>query len=94
MPTTSAIAMVCTASCGRRRTSARTQQIIDELQVDLIYVGQLERYLHPDGVAKFEQMAADGMLRVVYQNERVTIYATPGYRGAENVPGTLGKDAG
>ncbi len=62
---------------------ARTQQIIDELQVDLIYVGQLERYLHPDGVAKFEQMAADGMLRVVYQNERVTIYATPGYRGGE-----------
>jgi uncharacterized membrane protein len=67
---------------------SRAQQIIDELQIDLIYAGQLERYLHPNGVAKFEQMAADGILRVIYRNERVTIYATPGYRG------TLREDAG
>ena len=66
--------------------TARTQQLLDELQVDLIYIGQLERFLHPDGVAKFDQMARDGMLRVVYQNERVTIYATPGFKG--NGPGT------
>jgi hypothetical protein len=45
-------------------------------------------------VAKFEQMAADEMLRVVYQNEQVTIYATPEYRGTLGVPGTLGEDAG
>jgi uncharacterized membrane protein len=55
----------------------RTQQIIDELAIDLIYVGQLERYLHPEGVAKFEQMARDGQLSIIFQNERVTIYATP-----------------
>jgi uncharacterized membrane protein len=58
-----------------------TQQILDELQIDLIYVGQLEQYLHPEGTAKFAQMANDGLLRVVYQNERVIIYATPAYQG-------------
>jgi uncharacterized membrane protein len=73
--------------------TARTEQLLDELQVDLIYIGQLERFLHPDGVAKFDQMARDGTLRVVYQNERVTIYATPGFKG--NVPGTANEgDAG
>jgi YYY domain-containing protein len=57
---------------------ARTQQIIDELGIDLVYVGQLERYLHPDGVRKFETMAAQGLLTPLYQNERATIYAVPG----------------
>ena len=55
---------------------ARTQQIIDELRIDLIYVGQLEQYLHPGGAAKLAQMAANGQLSILYQNERVTIYAT------------------
>jgi len=59
--------------------TARTEQIIDELRIDLIYVGQLERYLHPAAVAKFEQMALSGQLSVIFQNERVTIYATPDY---------------
>ncbi|HAJ36296.1 MAG TPA: hypothetical protein DCL15_11440, partial [Chloroflexi bacterium] len=57
---------------------ARTQQIIDELHIDLVYVGQLERFLHPDGVRKFEAMAAQGLLTPLYQNERVTIYGVPG----------------
>jgi uncharacterized membrane protein len=57
---------------------ARTQQIIDELHIDLVYVGQLERFLHPDGVRKFEAMAAQGLLTPIYQNERVTIYSAPG----------------
>jgi YYY domain-containing protein len=57
---------------------ARTQQIIDELRIDLVYVGQLERFLHPDGVRKFETMAAQGLLTPLYQNERVTIYGVPG----------------
>jgi uncharacterized membrane protein len=58
--------------------SGRTQQMMDELAIDLVYVGQLERYLHPDGVRKFEEMAGQGLLTPVYQNERVTIYAIPG----------------
>jgi uncharacterized membrane protein len=61
----------------------RTQAIIDELQVDLVYLGQLERTLHPGGAAKFEQMAAQGLLREIFRNEWVTIYATPGYAGPE-----------
>ncbi len=32
----------------------RTQQLIDELDVCLVYVGQLEERLHPDGVRKLE----------------------------------------
>jgi YYY domain-containing protein len=56
----------------------RTQQIMDELHIDLVYVGQLERFLHPDGVRKFETMAAQGLLTPLFTNERATIYAVPG----------------
>ena len=57
---------------------ARMQQILDEIDVDLIYVGQLERYLHPDGVARLAQMAAAGALETLYANEVSTIYAVSG----------------
>jgi len=57
---------------------ARTQQMIDELHIDLVYVGQLERFLHLDGVRKFEEMAAQGLLTPLFSNERATIYAVPG----------------
>jgi YYY domain-containing protein len=65
----------------------RTQQILDEVQVDLVYVGQLERYLHPAGVQKFEAMAAEGLLTPIYENDRVVIYARPGrlQQGADGV---------
>ncbi|MCL4858804.1 MAG: glycosyltransferase family 39 protein [Caldilineaceae bacterium] len=64
----------------------RTQQIIDELDIALVYVGQLERYLHPDGVEKLAQMAAQGLLTPIYENERTTIYAAAG-RIARSVDG-------
>ncbi|MEZ4555451.1 MAG: DUF2298 domain-containing protein [Caldilineaceae bacterium] len=57
---------------------ARTEELIDQLDIALIYVGQLERKVHPEGVDKLAQMAADGLLTVIYENERVTIYAVPG----------------
>jgi YYY domain-containing protein len=57
---------------------ARTLQIIDELQVALIYVGQLERQQHPDGVQKLAQMAADDLLEVLFHNDGVDIYLVPG----------------
>ena len=57
---------------------ARTQQIMGEVGVDLVYVGQLERYLHPEGVQKFSTMAELGLLVPIYGNERVTIYGVPG----------------
>jgi uncharacterized membrane protein len=57
---------------------ARMAAILAELNVDLVYVGQLERFLHPGAVALLEQMAAQGALETLYQNERTTIYAVPG----------------
>jgi len=52
----------------------RTRQIMDELGVNLIYAGQLEEQVNPDGVAKLARMAADGYLTPIYANDRVTIY--------------------
>ncbi len=55
-----------------------TSVAIDLLQqygVDLIVVGGLEHALYqPAGLAKFEQMAADGLLDVIYQQGDTTIY--------------------
>jgi YYY domain-containing protein len=70
---------------GPRRSQAETfwntpdvtqaQQLIAELGIDYIYVGQLERIVYPaEGLAKFQQMAQDGLLEVVYSNDQVTIY--------------------
>jgi uncharacterized membrane protein len=56
----------------------RTQQIIDELDIALVYAGQLERHQHPEGVQKIAQMAAQGLLTPVFENERTTIYTVPG----------------
>lgn len=61
----------------------RTQQIMNDLHVDLVYIGQLERFLHPDGVRKFEQMAGEGLLTQLYSNDRVTIYVVPGHLQAD-----------
>lgn len=52
----------------------RTLEIIRELNISLIYVGQLERYHHPEGVTKLELMAEAGQLVPIYENERVIIY--------------------
>ena len=57
---------------------ARTQSLIAELDVALIYVGQLEQYKHPQGAAKLAQMADTGALIAVYRNDSVIIYAVPG----------------
>ncbi|MFZ2360755.1 MAG: DUF2298 domain-containing protein [Anaerolineae bacterium] len=57
--------------------ATRTQQLIAELGIDYIYLGQLERIVYPaESLAKFQQMAQDGLLEVVYANEQVTIYRT------------------
>ena len=53
-------------------------QLIHDLHVGLIYVGQIEEYLHPEGVQKIQRMAADGELSLLYQNDRVSIYGVPG----------------
>jgi YYY domain-containing protein len=56
----------------------RTQAIIDELGIGLVYVGQLERQQHPEGVAKLERMADAGQLTPIYANEKVVVYAVAG----------------
>ncbi|MEW5987563.1 MAG: DUF2298 domain-containing protein, partial [Chloroflexota bacterium] len=49
--------------------------ILNQYGVQYVYVGPLERaYYSPDGIAKFDLMAAAGQLREVYRNEGVTIY--------------------
>lgn len=53
---------------------ARTRQLMSELEIALIYLGQLEQHEHPQAQAKFDGMVATGELSVIFQNERVTIY--------------------
>lgn len=55
----------------------RTLELIDQLQITLIYAGQLERYHHPDGVQKLANMASEGRLVELYKNAGVIIYAVP-----------------
>lgn len=57
---------------------ARTQQLLTELGVDLVYVGPLEQYVHPDGVQKLAIMAMNGQLTPIFSGERSIIYAVPG----------------
>jgi YYY domain-containing protein len=53
----------------------QAQMILDKYDVSYIYVGALERnYYWPEGIDKFQQMAASGTLEVVFQDEAVTIY--------------------
>jgi YYY domain-containing protein len=52
----------------------RTLELIRELGVEYVYVGPLERTEYPLAAPKFEELAAQGYLRVVYQNDLVTIY--------------------
>ncbi len=54
---------------------ARLRQIIVELDVAYIYVGQLERILFtPDQLAKFPALVDLGQAEVIFQNQGVTIY--------------------
>jgi uncharacterized membrane protein len=52
----------------------RTLELIRELDVEYVYVGPLERAEYPLAASKFEELAAQGYLRLVYQNDLVTIY--------------------
>lgn len=54
---------------------ARAAQLLDEYGVDLVFVGGLERAVYdPAGLAKFQQMADAGLLRVVYERGDTVIY--------------------
>jgi YYY domain-containing protein len=54
---------------------AEARRLMRELRVGYVYVGQLERLLFDaDALRKFDILAEAGELRVVYQNDDVTIY--------------------
>ncbi len=54
---------------------SRTLEIIRQVDIHYIYVGQLERQQYPPQVlAKFDRMVEKGWLNVVYRNDGVTIY--------------------
>ena len=51
-------------------------RIIDRYNIQLIYVGSLERAYYPGaGLAKFDRLQASGHIKAVYSNPRVVIYA-------------------
>ncbi len=53
----------------------RARQIIDELHIDYVYVGQLERLLFSsEQLGKFDALVQSGEAEIVYQNPRVVIY--------------------
>jgi YYY domain-containing protein len=50
-------------------------QVLRQYGVGFVYVGTLERaYYPPQGIAKFDELVADGYLFPVFVNEDVTIY--------------------
>jgi len=61
------------------RELERVEALIDELEIGLIYVGQLERHQHPDAHLRLEQLEDSGLLKSVYRNPEVTIYAVPSH---------------
>ena len=59
---------------------AETQRLLAEYSVAYIVVGDLERiYYRPEGIAKFDAMAADGVLDLVFANEGTSIYKVSEY---------------
>jgi uncharacterized membrane protein len=56
-------------------SAAEAMAILHRYDVRYVYVGQLEwTYYRPQGLLKFDQMAADGELQEVFRNEGVSIY--------------------
>jgi YYY domain-containing protein len=55
---------------------ARAWDLIQQLDISYIYIGQLERsvYTSPGALVKFDALAAQGRLAIAYQNERTRIY--------------------
>ncbi len=54
---------------------ARTGSLLAELNISYIYVGQVERITYGNHVGdKFDQLAAQGILKVVFENEKTKIY--------------------
>ena len=57
----------------------RIRTLIDDLEIGLIYTGQLERHQHPGADSRLAQLERAGLLESVYENPEVTIYAVPSH---------------
>ncbi len=65
--------------CYNTPDSARAWEILDRYGVGYVYVGAYERaYYDPAGLAKFDAMVTQGLLRVVYDAQGVKIYQVEG----------------
>ncbi len=54
---------------------ARTLELIDQLGISYIYIGQIERIIHGASIQdKFEQLRAQEELELVFENEQTKIY--------------------
>ena len=51
--------------------------LLRENAITLIYIGQLERIHNPEGVARFEALAAQGQLELLYSNPQTKVFALP-----------------
>jgi uncharacterized membrane protein len=64
-----------TAIYSNTHTIPAVMELLHKYEARYVIVGPLERAYYPaEGLAKFDQMVADGLLDVAYQNEQVTIY--------------------
>jgi uncharacterized membrane protein len=55
--------------------SGRTLELMDQLGISYVYIGQVERITHGDHVGnKFEQLRQQGELELVFENEQTRIY--------------------
>ena len=53
----------------------RTLELMDQLNIQYVYVGQVERITHGEQVGnKFDQLATQGELDIVFENEKTKIY--------------------
>jgi YYY domain-containing protein len=69
-----------TTMLGSMGTFTSIEPLLRQYDVQLIYIGALERAMFdPVAIRKFETAAAEGQLEIVYQNEDVTIYRYPGW---------------
>jgi uncharacterized membrane protein len=61
--------------CYSTTDTARAQEILARYGVRYIYVGEYERaYYDPAGLAKLDALVGQGLLRVAYEGDGVTIY--------------------
>ena len=49
-------------------------KLCDELGIEYIYIGPLERTQYPHTLDKFEELVLSKYLSIAYQNDLVTIY--------------------